>query len=380
VNSEPERETDSHDEDKQWEVNAAETHADTIAEATTTPEKVAPTITENRPSIQPLPPTATLEEVPQAHKTQTDAVTLVLQWLTYAFWGWFALAILWLSAVVYTFLVSGSESNDWTSIVSYPIASVLVLLIVATIVDFFYRRREPAKKEGFATAVMVIHTVIFALCGIGALVALVFAGINLVLSETPSGSEGTRVALFTALTMVPVYALLIARATLVAKWRRMPMLTTIILSVCALVFIGIGMFGPVMNSVATRQDRQVASALTSIVYAVNSYDQDNDKLPGSLDGLNLNTYGGTDATTTRSLLAQGVITYKPNTKSGTKPSAGYTYTTRTVHYYQLCATFTNAQTSPSLYAPYSSSDYSESVNAQYHKKGEQCYNVRTNTY
>lgn len=355
MNSEPEHRLDPPSDDKQSEINVVE------------PQQI----------LQPTPPAETLE-VPEAHKTQADAVTLVLQWLTYAFWGWFALAMLWLSAVVYAFLVVGSDSNDWTGVVSYPIASVLVLLVVAAVVDFFYRRREPAKKEGFATAVMVIHTVIFALCGIGALVASVFAGINLVLSETPSASDGIRIALFTALTMVPVYALLIARATLVAKWRRIPMLTTIILSVGAAVFIGIGVFGPVMKSVTTRQDRQVSSALNSIVYAVNSYDQENDKLPESLDGLSFDTYGNTDTKATKDLLTKKVITYKPNTKSESAPSAQSDYSTRTVRYYQICATFTSAQTSP--YTTYSSTSYSESINAQYHKKGEQCYNVKTNSY
>ena len=378
MNNEPGHGYDSPTDDKQPEINTAEPHKDTKTEVTASAlDEVKSTIDEPEQASQPIPP-ASAPEVPQAHKTQADAVTLVLQWLTYAFWGWFALAILWLSAVVYAFLVNGSDSNDWTSVVSYPIASVLVLLVVAAVVDFFYRRREPAKKEGFATAVMVIHTVIFALCGIGALVAAVFAGINLVLSETPSASDGIRVALFTALTMVPIYALLTARTTLVAKWRRIPMLTTIILSVGAAVFIGIGVFGPVMKSVTTRQDRQVTSALNSIVYAVNSYDQENDKLPESLDGLSFDTYDNTDTAAIKSLLTKGVITYKANTKSATAPSMESSYGNRTVRYYQLCATFTSAQTSP--YTAYSSTSYSESVNAQYHKKGEQCYNVKTSSY
>lgn len=377
MNSEPEHGLDSPNDNKQTKMNTIEPHEATKIEGSMPIPNEVKSATELEQTSQPTPPVVN-SEVPQAHKSQADAVTLVLQWLTYAFWGWFALAMLWLSAVVYAFLVVGSDSNDWTGVVSYPIASVLVLLVVAAVVDFFYRRREPAKKEGFATAVMVIHTVIFALCGIGALVAAVFAGINLVLSETPSASNGIRVALFTALTMVPVYALLIARATLVAKWRRIPMLTTIVLSVGAAVFIGIGVFGPVMKSVVTRQDRQVSSALSSIVYAVNSYDQENDKLPESLDGLDFNTYDNTDTDTIKNLLAKGVITYKPNTKQGTKPSAQDTYSTRTVHYYQLCATFTSAQTSP--YTAYSSTSYSESISTQYHKKGEQCYNVKTNSY
>ena len=378
MNSEPEHEPNSPTDDKQPEMNTVEPREDTKTESTVTTTDEAKPLVEPQLSAQPTPPVANSTEVSGAHKTQADAVTLVLQWLTYAFWGWFALAMLWLSAVVYAFLVNGSDSNDWTSVVSYPIASVLVLLVVAAVVDFFYRRREPAKKEGFATAVMVIHTVIFALCGIGALVAAVFAGINLVLSETPSASDGIRVALFTALTMVPIYALLTARTTLVAKWRRIPMLTTIILSIGAVVFMGIGVFGPVMKSVTTRQDRQVASALNSIVYAVNSYDQENDKLPESLDGLSFDTYDNTDTTTVKDLLAKGVITYKSNTKSATTPSTEGSYSTRTVRYYQLCATFTSAQTSP--YTTYSSTSYSESINAQYHKKGEQCYNVKTNSY
>lgn len=378
MNNEPGHESNSPTDDKQPEINTIEPHEDTKTDVTASaPDEVKSSI-EPEQASQSTPP-ASAPEVPQAHKTQADAVTLVLQWLTYAFWGWFALAILWLSAVVYAFLVNGSDSNDWTSVVSYPIASVLVLLVVAAVVDFFYRRREPAKKEGFATAVMVIHTVIFALCGIGALVAAVFAGINLVLSETPSASDGICVALFTALTMVPIYALLTARTTLVAKWRRIPMLTTIILSVGAAVFIGIGVFGPVMKSVTTRQDRQVTSALNSIVYAVNSYDQENDKLPESLDGLSFDTYDNTDTATIKDLLAKGVITYKSNTKSATAPSMESSYGNRTVRYYQLCATFTSAQqTSP--YTTYSSTSYSESVNAQYHKKGEQCYNLKTSSY
>ena len=378
MNSEPEHEPDSPTDDKQPEMNTVEPHEDTKTEATVTATDEAKPVVEPHQAAQPTPPAANTAEVSGVHKTQADAVTLVLQWLTYAFWGWFALAMLWLSAVVYAFLVSGSDTNDWTGIVSYPIASVLVLLVVAAVVDLFYRRREPAKKEGFATAVMVIHTVIFALCGIGALVAAVFAGINLVLSETPSASDGIRVALFTALTMVPIYALLTARTTLVAKWRRIPMLTTIILSVGAVVFMGIGVFGPVMKSVTTRQDRQVSSALNSIVYAVNAYDQENDKLPESLDSLSFDTYDSIDTTAIKNLLAKGVITYKSDTKSATAPSTEDSYSTRTVRYYQLCATFTSAQTSP--YATYSSSGYSESISAQYHKKGEQCYNVKTNSY
>lgn len=380
MNSEPERGPDSPIDDKQPEMNTIESREDAKTEATlTTTDEVKPVV-ESQPAAQPTPPAANTPEVPGVHKTQADAVTLVLQWLTYAFWGWFALAMLWLSAVIYAFLVSGSDSNDWTGIVSYPIASVLVLLVVAAVVDFFYRRREPAKKEGFATAVMVIHTVIFALCGIGALVGAVFAGINLVLSETPSASDGIRVALFTALTIVPIYTLLIARATLVAKWRRIPMLTTIILSIGAAVFIGIGVFGPVMKSVTTRQDRQVSTALNSIVYAVNAYDQENDRLPESLDGLTFDTYDNTDTATIKDLLSKGIITYKPNTKSSAESTSqdAYRYSARAVQYYQLCATFTSAQTSP--YATYSSTSYSESISAQYHKKGEQCYNVKTNSY
>jgi hypothetical protein len=365
VNSEPERKLD--------EPNESQAEQSTQNDGTVN-ETHAPA------TVQP-PQTTTVAAPLEVHKTQADAVTLVLQWLTYAFWGWFALAMLWLSAVVYGFVVAGSDSSsDWASIVSYPIASVLVLLIVAAVVDFFYRRREPAKKEGFATAVMVIHTVIFALFGIGALVGAVFTLISLVLNDAPSADKGIRVALYTALTLVPIYAILTARTTLVAKWRKIPMLTTIVLGAGALVFIVVGVFGPVMQSVATRQDRQVTSALSTIVYAVNSYDQDHDKLPESLDGLSYNTYGSTDAETVKSLLAKGVITYKPNTDPGTELKPQDTYSFRTVRYYQLCGTFTNEQKSSYGSLPSDKSSYSESINAQYHAKGEQCYNVKTNTY
>ena len=94
MNSEPEHESNSPTDDKQPEMNTIEPHEDANTEvATSTPGEVKPTVEAGQTS-QPTPP-ASAPEAPQIHKTQADAVTLVLQWLAYAFWGWFALAMLW---------------------------------------------------------------------------------------------------------------------------------------------------------------------------------------------------------------------------------------------------------------------------------------------
>ena len=70
------------------------------------------------------------------------------------------------SSGVYSNCVSISEllkDADVGSFDPYAVAAVLVLLPVSFITDFFYSKREPGKKTGAATIVMVIHAVLYAL-------------------------------------------------------------------------------------------------------------------------------------------------------------------------------------------------------------------------
>lgn len=366
--------------------------AETSSEVSSPPSVIVP----------PSPPAALAEA------SQNNPVTLVLQWLTYAFWGWFALAILWLSAITIAFLVVGADSSDWSAVIAYPIAAVVVLFLVAGVVDFFYSRIEPARKQGVGTAIMVIHAVLFALCGIGAVIGVVFALINLLLSSGANElGKATLTSLYVSLVMIFVYALLVVRTVLVAKIRRISWITSGILGGLALVFIILGVIGPVAQSIVTRQDREIESTLPQIPSEITSYVQDNDKLPASLDQLQYDGVSSRTADEVKGVVGRGLIKYTPNTKEPKKSSAYATLqdgekaasdtilypdsSSTTTYYYRLCVNWQAEKNyDDDRGIPYPAEDlssgsdetvsYPSYISAYSHKKGEQCYDLQANKY
>lgn len=344
--------------------------------------------------VPPSPPAASSEA------SQNNPVTLVLQWLTYAFWGWFALAVFWLSIVTITYFVSGVGDSDWSTIIAYPVAATIVLLLVAAAVDFFYARVEPAHKHGVATAIMVIHAVIFALCGIGAVIGIVFSLVNMSLSAgSGSSAEVAQISLFVSLATLFVYAVLLARTLLAAKLARLPMITSGVLAAVALLFIVLGLTGPVANALLTRNDRQLESALTQVPGLVSDYTRTNSKLPSSLGDVSSDASLLIDDDT-KAVLEKGVIRYTPNTKpasdEGTVTTQGidgisldeykqrFDSGTKT-YYYRLCVTWDSEKRVNNRTIPYQTDtldegQYASSVNTYSHKKGEQCYDLQTVVY
>lgn len=333
---------------------------------------------------------------------QNTPMTLVLQWLTYAFWGWFALAILWLSSVTITYFVAGIGNEDWSMMVAYPVAATIVLLLVAGVVDFFYARVEPVRKQGVATAIMVIHAVIFALCGIGAVIGFVFSLVNLSLnSGNATGAKVAQVTLLVSLVTLFVYAVLLARTLLVAKLSRISRIASGVLAAVAILFIILGFSGPVATAVMTRNDRQLEAALVQVPNLVQTYARQNKKLPASLNDLSsqTNSYINSD---TKAVIEKGVIRYTANTKPASddevmsiapQKSSGASvddYSRRNSdrnveHYYTLCVTWDNEKRpsdSVPSYESDTSDDYSRtsSISTYRHKKGEQCYDLQAVTY
>lgn len=351
---------------------------------------VAPVADAPVEQTQPMPTEAPIAQpAPEAAATpvnvtakQADPITLVLQWLTYAFWGWFALAMLWLSYVTFTFFADSSNNSDWSTTVAYPIAAAAVLFLMASATDYFYARREPARKAGIATAIMVIHTVIFALCGVGLIVTGVFTVIQYSLNANADSSLLS--ALYMAIVGVVIYAVLVARTTLVAKIKKLPIITTVLLGVTVLIFVILCITGPMMQSMATKQDRQIESALSGIQDSINDYVDENKKLPASLNDLTLSDTGNTD---TKDLIQKGAIEYTANSHATTQDSSdALSGRINTTHYYELCATYTHANIdkyASSYKNTMSNSDgvsgYSNYLNAASHKEGRECYKIQTTT-
>ncbi len=349
-----------------------------------------PVVPAGTPAV-PLPADPTMHNSP---------MTLVLQWLTYAFWGWFALAVFWLSIVTITYFVSGVGDADWSTVIAYPVAATIVLLLVAAAVDFFYARVEPVRKHGVATAIMVIHAVLFALCGIGAVIGLVFSLVNMSLSVGSSTStEVAQISLLVSLVTLFVYAVLLARTLLVAKVKHLPVVASGVLAAIALLFIVLGVTGPVASALLTRNDRQLEAALNQVPGLVRDYTRTNNTLPSSLADIS------SDATLmvdndTKAMLDKGVIRYTPNTKpasdEGTVTSLGsggisldeykrdFNDSSKT-YYYKLCVTWdaekkVNNRTIPYQTDTLDEGQYASSVNTYAHKKGEQCYDLQAVVY
>lgn len=376
--------------------------ADNASTENAVSEPSTPVVPEQPTVAASAQPAAPAPQQQPEEKPQNNPMTLVLQWLTYAFWGWFALSIMWLSIVTISFLVVGASSSDWSMLVAYPIAAVVVLFLVAGTVDFFYSRVEPARKQSVATAIMVIHAVIFALCGIGAMIGAVFALISLALNGT-SGETGkaTLVSLLVALVLLFVYALLIARTVLVAKIRRIALITTGVFGALALLFIILGVTGPVAQSIITRQDREIETALGYVPNAMQSYVKENNKLPATLGELNIEASSSTSSEV-EATLGKNLIRYTPNVKEPKKSDAYgtlqssdgvsldesiYKTADTTTYYYKLCVTWAAEKGSDyERTVPYPAEDldsepsYSSYISTYYHNKGEQCYNMQTEDY
>lgn len=171
------------------------------------------------PSVAPLPPPMPIQPPVNIYAPPTaQAVTpisepntsspglIVLQWLTYAFWGWTVLAM---SVLTVTVLANFISKSDTSGFMPYGIAAVLVLLPISIICDVIYSKHEPLKKLGAASLVMIIHAVLFALFGIGSLIGIV---ISLVMLFTSSGdSSGTQTALYSSMIITVLYTAVFLR-------------------------------------------------------------------------------------------------------------------------------------------------------------------------
>lgn len=150
-------------------------------------------------------PAATTPATEQPH-TESNAMTLFLQWLTYALWGWVLLPLIW---VIFAVVFAMFGGNDVGEEIVYPLAAVVVLLPTAIIMDLQYSKREPMVKKGAALVIMLIHAVIFVLFGIGFLIGAVFSFVNLLLHS--DNSESAIAAMVSCGIVALLYAIVAVR-------------------------------------------------------------------------------------------------------------------------------------------------------------------------
>jgi hypothetical protein len=328
--------------------------------------------------------------VNQPHQP-TNTGAIVMQWLTYAFWGWTVLAMSFLTATVLSSFIGDSDTNFFTP---YAIAAILVLLPISIVCDHFYSKEEPAKKTGAASIVLVIHAVLFALFGIGSLIAAVISIVTMITSS--SESNASVIALLSSIIIFVLYSALFLRTINPPKFPMIRRLFMIFMIAVVGIIATLGLLGPVAKARQTRTDKLIEQNLSYVSNAVNTYATNNKKLPDNLNNVNLSG----DA---KKLVSDNLVTYKPNTKSSTiEPSSNSLYqnnftsptntTTgasltsgRTTFYYQLCVIYKKSSNDKYGSSNYSSSlndtdGYSTYLSAYSHGEGETCYKLQTTPY
>lgn len=322
---------------------------------------------------------------PQTQTVQHEPINkpgvIVLQWLTYAFWGWTVVALGTLIGTTASYFINGTNTGGFTP---YGIAAVLVLLPIAAICDVFYSKYEPLKKVGAASIVMVIHAVIFALLAIGSLIGVVFSIISLVTSNT--SSKQVQVTIVTALSLAIIYSITFLRTLRPSKLQVINRLYLAAMVLVSLIVILLGVVGPINNERLTKNDRLFTDNASSLKNDIDTHARRNSSLPESLseiDSLNPNV---------KKLIESKLITYNPNVKKKTILNdtssrsrdygypEDYDYSSEYTYYYELCFDFKKADSYDSDYYSdynYDKNEYSSYISTYGHKAGNVCYKLRT---
>ncbi len=325
-----------------------------------------------KPGVPIVPSDSVNKEAPAISVAMPNTPGLiVLQWLTYAFWGWTILGLIWLAWIVLANFILGI---DVTSVIPYAIASILVLLPLSFTLDAFYGRKETTKKTGAATIVMVIHAVIFALCGIGVLISGVFTIVQTVVG---SSSKFSDVMLYTLLISAAVYGLTFFRTLNPSP--KIPIARTykfIMAGIIGLLIV-LAFVGPVAKSIITKDDREIASNVGYVASAISGYVESNQKLPGSLKDVTLKNGA-------KSIVDKNLVRYKAEGPAPTSAEDVYnssSYYKSTTYRYQLCVTYTQADEpdstfGDSYYSERSTYEYASYLSVSSHPAGEVCYKLQ----
>jgi hypothetical protein len=348
-----------------------------------------------QPAIEQMHQHATNSQVPPV-QNQSDAHnppfqpaihnnsgTLVMQWLTYALWGWTVFAMSILTTVVLSSVINDSDTASFSS---YAIAAVLVLLPIAITVDVFYSKKEPAKKTGGASIVMVIHAVLFALFAVGSLISVVISIVSLFTDSSDNSSK--QVWLLSSLIIFLLYTATLLRTINPPKFPFIRRAFIIFMAVTVGIVAIAGIAGPAAKERATRNDRLIESNLGNISDAVEGYASKNNSIPSSLKQLDLNG----DA---KKLVDDNLVQYLPNSKQASSTLNNYdsssynkvtlqTQSTTKIYYYQLCVDYKKEK--KDKYSSYSSSNYDDAsgyssyIDTYRHPEGRTCYKLKTNDY
>lgn len=353
---------DTYRNDDDTAPNTVDTTEDTPVEAVSE----EPTMPIDKPLATPLaipssPPP--LSAAPQAAPAPSPGI-IVLQWLTYAFWGWTLLALSVLIFIVIFNLMNQTDSGN-TSL--YTLAAIVVLLPISLICDFIYQKHELKKKQGVSMAVMVIHAVIFALFAIGTLIGSLFSIVQLMVNSGTTDSTNSNVALFLSLLIISLlYSVTFFRTLNPLKSE---LKVARIFDIAMLVIIGVftilAFVGPFAQTFQTKNDRFIEANISSVESGIDAYAKNNHKLPASLKDVTFQDEGA------QQLIDKKLVTYKQDAPDSITGDFRY----------QLCVNYALKDHSRSYgYTNYQTDEYSSYITTSGHKAGDVCYKLQTANY
>lgn len=368
---------------------------ETIEEPAAPVVAIQPEPQQSAPVVAPQP--AVVEGIAtEVHEHRANSPgALVLQWLSYAFWGWFGTALAVLASITFGYFIAGSDATFWGDNLAYPLAAVIVMLVIALATDFFYARHEPVHKRGAASVIMLIHVVLYMLTVVGALIGIVFGVIRMLITADPVNSmDGTKVFMLTALVAAVVFGAISFRSLFAGKKRGVRKAFWLLMSILALGFVVVSIAGPAMKANSTKNDRLIETALPSLASDIREYTRENDKLPASLSQVK-SSFSDVPNEQVQMMVDRNLVTYKPNSKPAktdplysaqssktqpTKSQSGVQITTPEkglkTFYYQLCVTYKEAKNSKYYRSSDRENDYTSSYVSTYtHPKGEVCYSI-----
>lgn len=320
-----------------------------------TTEAAAPIEIIQAPPIQPI-------VTPELIKSDSP-LSLILQWLTYAFWLASTVSVTILTGFISYYFLSGD--NDSTSPTTYAIAAVVSFVIFAVICDLLYIKKEPTHKIKGASAIMIVHAVIFALGGVGALFTIIFNLVTLVTGENIGyGYQDytTTVNILAALSGLVFCVILFFRTIATKRIFNLRKIIVIVLALLSMILVGLGVSGPIVNLMANKDDRLIETSLSQISSDISSYSYKNKSLPATLENLSLSD-------SINDLVSRNKITYKIEANDQ-----------NSYYYYQLCADFKSADTTSKYIKNYynsSSDERSSYVDTTGHPAGSVCYKLQT---
>lgn len=219
--------------------------------------------------------------------TNTPGV-LVLQWLTYAFWGWTCLMMIWLTYVVAAHLIDDqARANDASA---YILAAVLVLLPLSLGCDWFYSRKEPRKKTGASMVLMIIHAVIFALLAIGSLIVFMYALVQYMLVP-PSDLTDVYVLMVSSIAVTVIYSAVFIRTLNPLSTKNLGLALSIFMFISVVTLSVLNAIGPVSTQRSIQHDDETRAHLNTLVTDINNYAVSKGSLP---DNLSSSAFPGKD--------------------------------------------------------------------------------------